>query len=236
MKSDFDFERYWLDKLRININKIASNSQANQIMAGSEDLNTSSASGKIIRWTQQAMKKMEELLSDRQCREVMTGCACHYSQEELLNLSNLYRETRDLDLIIRKLQEKFEFFLRDKLNLEEKYVQQVIDNGWGLAGVRHGNKIIATKIPQSGFLIDYLQESDPEKKKQFYCHCPRIRKVVGTGETITPVYCYCGAGFYRNIWEVILEQPVEVELLKSILKGDEVCQVAIHLSRELINE
>ncbi|MBN1948888.1 MAG: hypothetical protein JW784_04020 [Candidatus Cloacimonetes bacterium] len=233
MKSDFDFELYWLDKLRNNLNKIAGNSITNQIMAGSEELNKASSSGKIIRWTQLAMLRMEELISDRQCREVMTSCACHYSQEELLNLKNLYRETRNLDLIIRKLQELFEHFLRDKLNLEEKYIQQVIDNGWGVAGVRNGKRIIATKIPQSGFLIDYLQETDPEKKKQYYCHCPRIRKIIGTGEKISPGYCYCGAGFYRNIWEVILGQPVEVELLKSILKGDEVCQFAIHLPVEV---
>jgi predicted hydrocarbon binding protein len=42
-------------------------------------------------------------------------------------------------------------------------------------------------------------------------------------------YCYCGAGFYKDIWEEILQQPVEVELLSSVLQGDDTCQVAIHL-------
>jgi predicted hydrocarbon binding protein len=74
-----------------------------------------------------------------------------------------------------------------------------------------------------------LQESDPEKRRQFYCHCPRIRDVLKSGETIPPIYCYCGAGFYKGIWEEILQQPVQVELLESVLMGDDVCTIRIDL-------
>jgi predicted hydrocarbon binding protein len=54
-----------------------------------------------------------------------------------------------------------------------------------------------------------------------------VRDALKTGETLSPTYCYCGAGFYQGIWETILQQPVEVELLESVLEGDEVCKVAI---------
>ena len=74
--------------------------------------------------------------------------------------------------------------------------------------------------------------TDPEKKRQVYCHCPRVRDALKTGVTISPAYCYCGAGFYKGIWEEILQAPVEVEVLKSVLKGDQVCTIAIHLPRE----
>jgi len=53
--------------------------------------------------------------------------------------------------------------------------------------------------------------------------------VLSTSETIPPIYCYCGAGFYKGIWEEILQQPVKVEVLKSVLAGDEVCTIAVHL-------
>jgi predicted hydrocarbon binding protein len=56
-----------------------------------------------------------------------------------------------------------------------------------------------------------------------------VREVLKTSDTISPTYCYCGAGFYKGIWEEILQQPVEVEVLKSILNGDDVCTIAIHL-------
>jgi len=48
-------------------------------------------------------------------------------------------------------------------------------------------------------------------------------------KTNPPVYCYCGAGFYKGIWEEILQQPVEVQVLESVLKGDKVCKIAVHL-------
>ena len=78
--------------------------------------------------------------------------------------------------------------------------------------------------------MKYMQETDPEKRRQYYCHCPRVRDALENGETISPTYCYCGAGFYRAIWEEILQKPVEVEVLESVLDGGEVCKIAIRLS------
>ena len=95
--------------------------------------------------------------------------------------------------------------------------------------VKRGNTIIAIKIPKSGYLVEYMKETDPEKKRQYYCHCPRIRDVLKTSETISTTYCYCGAGFYKGIWEEILQKPVEVEVLESVLQGDEVCKIAVYL-------
>ena len=74
-----------------------------------------------------------------------------------------------------------------------------------------------------------MKEEDPDKQREYYCHCPRIREMLRTGETLSAAYCYCGAGFYKKIWEEILQQPVKVEVLESLLKGDSVCKFAIHL-------
>jgi hypothetical protein len=74
-----------------------------------------------------------------------------------------------------------------------------------------------------------MSEKDPEKKRALYCHCPRIREAIASKTELSPTYCYCGAGFYKKIWEYILQQPVKVELLESVLKRDDVCRIAIHL-------
>ena len=127
------------------------------------------------------------------------------------------------------LQEQFESFLKDSLQLSDVLTEEIVGRGWGAAGVKRDNTIIATKIPKSGYLVEYMQETDPEKKRQYYCHCPRVRDVLKTSESISATYCYCGAGFYQGIWEEILQATVEVEVLESVLKGDEVCTIAIHL-------
>jgi len=140
-----------------------------------------------------------------------------------------YEATQDIDLVHHTLQEQFESFLKDTLQLSDELIKEIVERGWGSAGVKKGNTIIATKIPKSGYLIEYMQETDPERKRRLYCHCPRIRDVLKTCETISPTYCYCGAGFYKGIWEEILQRPVEVKVLESVLKGDAVCKIAVHL-------
>lgn len=127
------------------------------------------------------------------------------------------------------LKEQFESFLKGTLGLDEKLKEEILKRGWGLAGIKKGNTIIATKIPKSGYLAEYIKETNPEKKRQYYCHCPRMRDALKTSEAISPTYCYCGAGFYKGIWEEILQKPVEVKLLESVLKGDDVCKIAVHL-------
>ena len=118
------------------------------------------------------------------------------------------------------------------MRLDSELINEIVKRGWGLAGIKEGDTIIATKIPKSGFLVEYMNEKDPEKKRQYYCHCPRIRDALKSSERISPIYCYCGAGFYRGIWEEILQEPVKVGVLETVLKGDDVCKIAIYLPRE----
>jgi len=159
----------------------------------------------------------------------MTGCACQYPKANLQMMKERHAETGDIDLVHQMLQEQFESFLIQTLRLDDELVIQIVRKGWGAAGVKEGNTITATKIPKSGSLVQYMYETDPEKKRQYYCHCPRVREVLKTSNSISPTYCYCGAGFYKGIWEEILQERVEVELLKSVLNGDDVCIIAIHL-------
>jgi predicted ArsR family transcriptional regulator len=39
---------------------------------------------------------------------------------------------------------------------------------------------------------------------------------------------YCSCGWYRQLFETLLDGPVEVELLGSIVQGDERCRFLIH--------
>ena len=110
------------------------------------------------------------------------------------------------DLTHRLLQEKFEKLLRGTLNLSDEHFESVVSRGWGLAGIKEDDTITTTKIPKSGFLVQYLDESDPLKKREYYCHCPRIRDAVGHGETLPLIHCYCGAGFYKGK-RVVLFMP-----------------------------
>lgn len=227
--TDYDFERAWLNKLSNCLEEIAGDEIREAVMGDSQGLSSASHREEVIQWSQQAMERLDSLVDEETRKAIMTGCACQYPKSDLQTIKATFQETQDLDLVHRMLQNKFEFFLTEELNLDMELIEEVISRGWGLAGLRQGNMIIATKIPKSGYLVEYMNETDPERKRQLYCHCPRVRDALKSSQTIPRTYCYCGAGYYKGIWEEILEKPVQVEVLETVLQGDEVCKIGIHL-------
>lgn len=227
--SELDFEQAWLLKFSTCLDEIAGEDIREEVMRGSDDLSSHTDWQDVIDWSKGAMERLEALVDEQSRKRIMTGCACQYPRSALQAARERYAATGDVDRVHQMLQEQFEDFLRNTLALDDEVIAEIVRRGWGLAGVKQGNTIIATKIPKSGNLAAYMQETDPEKKRRLYCHCPRIRDVLKIATTIPATYCYCGAGFYKGIWEEILQQSVEVDLLESVLKGDQVCKVAIYL-------
>jgi len=56
------------------------------------------------------------------------------------------------------------------------------------------------------------------------CYCGSVNQ---TKEPVSATYCHCSCGWFRQLFETILERPVEVELLGSIIQGDEACRFRI---------
>ena len=56
------------------------------------------------------------------------------------------------------------------------------------------------------------------------CYCGSVSK---TKEKIPLVYCYCGAGWYKRLFEEVLGRPVRVEVLQSIASGADECVLQI---------
>jgi len=225
-----DFEKTWLGKFGACIERETNAEIRKKVMEGSDVLSDHTEREEIAEWSKGAMDRLEGLVEAEQCVNIMTGCSCQYPRADLQDARKRYEETGDIDQVIDMLQDKFVIFLGEGLKLKTDVIASIIGKGWGLAGRREGNKIIATKIPKSAHIEEYLRETDQVRKRAIYCHCSRVRDSIKAGMIISPTYCYCGAGYYKGIWEEILQRPVRVELLKSVLKGDDVCSVAIHLS------
>jgi hypothetical protein len=101
-------------------------------------------------------------------------------------------------------------------------------------GVRQGSIVYEAKIPY--MTVDYLAESDKQRKRYHYCHCPWVRESLKAGDvSVSPTFCQCSAGFHKKSWEVIFEQPLQAEVVETVLKGDPWCKIAIHLPEEALN-
>lgn len=230
-----DFERAWLDKFCRGLREVAGDETCRAVMEGSEGLSSESPRRVVIAWTGKAMRQLVSMVGVQEGKAIMTGCACQYPRSALEDIRRAYEATGSLDVAHRMLQERFQSFLTGSLGLRDELIEEIIGRGWGLAGVRDGDRIIATKIPKSGNLVQYMEETDPEQRRQLYCHCPRIRDVLKTADSelsgaIAETYCYCGAGFYKGIWEGILQAQVSVDVTESVLKGDDLCRIVIRVS------
>lgn len=227
-KPNRSFEDQWLAKFSKGLAETVGEKIRKNVLECSEELLASVDHQEMIEWTRKAMNRLDTLVDEKNRRKIMTGCACHFPEQRLLPLRAKYEETKGVDTVQRMLREMFRSDLKNELKLDDELIERILGWGWGVAGVREGDTIVATKLPFE--LKECLKATDPREKRYHCCHCPRIREAIrSSGPKISKTYCYCGAGFYKDIWEKILQQPVEVEVLETVLEGDDVCKIAIHL-------
>ncbi|UCE08943.1 MAG: hypothetical protein JSW61_08075 [Candidatus Thorarchaeota archaeon] len=156
----------------------------------------------------------------------------------------MYEELDDIDKFLiskhQKLvstlkkhsQEKTLFFTQE---VDDDVVSYVGDRVTIEGGIREGNRVTITKIPY--MTRQFLDANNEKKKRHFFCHNPWIRYALREeDQPVDPVFCGCSAGYFKNFWEAIFEQPVRVEVIKSVIKGDEICEFVLHLPPGIVDE
>jgi hypothetical protein len=138
-----------------------------------------------------------------------------------------------IDTLTNHLEEGTLFFTQE---IDEEVLEYVKNQqGMTEAGIREGNKVLITKIPY--MTQQYLNETDEKKKRYYYCHCPWVREaLLEEDQPVDPIFCNCSGGYYKNFWEAVLDQPVQVELLESVIMGDKVCKFAFQLPQEFVEK
>ena len=138
----------------------------------------------------------------------------------------LQRKGRDFIAQLEKIRDENGLFFTQPIT--DEVIEFVRSNPEILQGVREGNIIYETKIPC--MTAQYLAETDERMKKYYYCHCPWVKESIMRDDVNVPAsFCNCSVGFHKKSWEMIFDQPLEAEVLESVLKGDDVCRFAIHL-------
>ncbi len=186
----------------------------------------------IASWTRKNINTLKEVGSSDQCKDILTGCTCHIMADTINKVRKVYVETGSIDQAHNFMAEDFYLWLKLRPGLTPESYEFMKNKNWGVAGKKNGNKVIATKIPAD--TAAYFRAEEADQKRYHYCHCPRVKPVLKSKGNTPPVeYCYCGAGFYRAIWEGILGKPIDISILQSLLMGDEMCQFEIVLPKDL---
>ncbi len=158
--------------------------------------------------------------------------------------TELFQELNDVDEFLRRRHQNLVETLENHLREDTLFFTQEVDDEVIAyvkrdqtieAGIRKGERVIITKIPYS--TREFIHETDERKKRFSYCHNPWIRQaLLEEDRPIDPVFCGCSAGYFKNFWEAVLNQPVRVEVLKSLVKGDQICEFALYLPQKIIDE
>jgi len=213
-----DFEKLWRNKI-IHNTKIVTNNKTKNEIKKIKDLNPISYSSKII-------NVLKGNTDDANIKEIFQLSACHLPHIKLEKAKSVYQETKSIIKARNQLEKEFIVDIKFYKGLDDKQLEYIIKNGWGLAGVYKEGKIIATKIPSQ--FHEYFETNNSLKKKYFYCHCPRVKKLLLNKDIdFDSIYCHCGGGFYKDVWEYITGTNVSIKILSNLFKGDNLCQFEI---------
>ncbi len=193
--------------------------------------------------TQAVMERLESTLDSQTCKRILSSCLRRLEDEWFQEGKRKYFECGSLDAYLEQKGREFITQLeqiKDEggLYFTQEITDEVIDfvrnNPEIRQGVRDGNILYEVKIPY--MTKEYLAETDARMKSYYYCHCPWVRESLKEGDVkVSPTFCHCSAGFHKKPWEVIFDQPLEAEIVETVLKGDQWCKIAIHLPEHALN-
>ena len=185
-----------------------------RLMQGIESITPASSFEDYTAWIQGAIDRLDALTDDEEKKcLVVSHCAHVFPQERIDRMRAIYENGAFDDI------------------LHEMYA----DEFWYEKPVRRGNVLYMRKNPFNP--EGYQNGATPAERRKAYCHCPFVHPYLDEiPARLSPTFCYCGAGWYRRLWEGILGQPVKIEHVETLLRGNDQCTMTITLPLELDGE
>jgi hypothetical protein len=196
------------------VEKVLGTKARHELMQGIEAINPGSSSKDYTTWIQGAIERLDALTNDNEQKcQAVSHCAHVFPRERIDHLCSIY-EKGVFDDILREMY---------------------TDDFWYEKPVRRGNVIYMRKNPFDP--EGYANAITPAERRKAYCHCSFVHPYLDeVPARLSPTFCYCGAGWYRRLWEGILNQPVRIEHVETLLKGNNQCTLTITLPFELGGE
>lgn len=207
----------WEALLAGNLQRVLGATGRDTTLEGAAPPTVESSPQDRFRWAQTVVGRLERLASERQQYDVLSRCSHVYPPGQLEKLKAVYEKTRAKGAGALEGVDAVLAFMR-------------ADPGWNdRRSYREGRVLYHTKNPADPDA--YQQAQTPEEKRAAACFCPVIRERLDEG--MPGCYCYCGAGWFRQQWEAATGKPVRVDVVESVLRGDESCKFAVHLAEDL---
>jgi len=216
----------------------------NQVFAGISLPALGTPTAELPAYTRAVMDRLEAMVDPAVYRPILSAGLRDLQSRWFLPERRKYRQCRDIDafLALRRreyIAELEQLKAEGRLYFTQEVTEEMLDfvraNPEIESGVRQGSILYHTKIPHMA--KEYLAETDEAMKRYYYCHCPWVKESLRPGAVpVSPEFCRCSAGFVKKPWEVIFRQPLQADVLETVLTGGLVCRFAIHLPAEALPE
>lgn len=227
-----------LDNLRDHLGRQYGEALRDEVFQGVEMPGLGATNERKSSITAVVIERLERAIGSENSREFLSGCLRTMEDRFYQADRQKYLECGNLEAFLARKGDDFIAYLEQLMVEKQLYFTQeitpeVIAYVQGQPeirqGVREGPFLYETKIPyQTG---QFLTETDEQKKRYAYCHCPWARESLKEGRSkVSPVFCQCSAGFHKRYWEVVLDVPLKAEVLESVLQGDLRCRFRMDLS------
>jgi hypothetical protein len=187
--------------------------------------------------TKMVIDRMEAGLPAETCREILTWNYHNIPIEAFKDSKERFEKAASIDEYLKgeheRLIEEMEGCMKEgrpwfEQEINPEVVEFVRGNQEICTGLRQGDRVYKTKIPYAPW--QFLKEKDPTMRKYYACHCQLVRTALRDGKPRIPaIFCYCSAGFEKLHFDAIFSEPVEVELLETLLTGDARCRFAVKI-------
>ncbi len=226
---------HWLVRLSDTLDEFVGEDLRIKILdAGGPIKHSSSASNKSA-WTKCMMECLEANVDEKTCKKILTN-NLHYKNPKtpsIMKLRKMYRKSNNIDEVLEFLHNKWKTKVGDMYGYDSPEYKFVVNDSTIEAGKREGNIIYVSKIPFK--LTEYLTTKNDKDKRYNYCHCGWVRASIlnSNEDQISPNFCYCSGGWHKIPFETIFGRSLKVEIVKSVLIGDDMCTFAIHVPKDI---
>ncbi|HUU78339.1 MAG TPA: DUF6144 family protein [candidate division Zixibacteria bacterium] len=226
----------WMVRLENTLDGYVGRELREKIMNAGGLIKDTSSVEKKASWTKCMVDCLEENIDEETCKKILTN-NLHYKSPKspsFKKLRKMYLKTKNIDEVLEHMHSIWKERIGKRYGYDSLEYKQVVNDPTIEAGKREGNIIYVSKIPFQ--LSEYLRAKNDKMKRYHYCHCGWVRASIPKTEEdrISSKFCYCSGGWHKIPFEAIFEQELEVELINSVLKGDENCLFAIHLPEDVM--
>jgi effector-binding domain-containing protein len=206
----------WIALFRKHSCRVLGHKAGACLTAGSDRLTPDSGVDARFDWVKAAMERLPSFADAHQQFDALSSSAHVYPHDQVDKLKNVFEQAR------RNTGDPL-------LAVDAVLDFMAADPGWGQRPHRDGRVIFSTKQPRDP--ATFAAASSKLERARAYCFCPLVRTRLEDGMPAN--FCNCGAGWFRQQWEGAFSRPVYVEIVESLLRGDERCTFAIHLPDDL---